>query len=49
MKRLRSSILTGGGVIAVMLAIALLVRQCSSDAPPATQASASTMTWSPAA
>lgn len=35
MKRLRSSILAGGGVIALVLAIALLVKQCTAPEPGA--------------
>lgn len=41
MKKLRSSILAGGGVIAVMLAIALLLRGCIAPDDGALQAAAS--------
>lgn len=41
MKKLRSSILAGGGVIAVMLAVALLVRQCTAPDTGAVQPVAS--------
>ena len=41
MKKLRSSILAGGGVIAVMLAVALLVKHCTAPENGAVQKVAS--------
>lgn len=41
MKKLRNSILAGGGVIAMMLAITLLVRQCTAPEAGTVQASVS--------